>query len=125
MGRPPVTGFMNAASCDGGDGRPPIHKTAAAGAGIRDVPPLPASRFSPPPPGNVGGAGRGKRSAPPHRPPSPPLPPQASPAGRPDPAPPQRGRGEVAAGGVRGFPPRTPPAPRLPGVFMNEKAVCK
>lgn len=63
MERPPVTGFMNAASCDGGGGRPPIHKTVAAGAGIRDVVcPPPAPLPDPPRPG---AAQRGRAPLPP------------------------------------------------------------
>lgn len=53
-----MTGFMNVASCDGGGGRPPIHKTAAAGAGIRDVVCPPRLRSPTPPAPGLRGGGR-------------------------------------------------------------------
>lgn len=107
-----MTGFMNAASCDDGGGRPPIHKTAAAGAGIRDVVCPPPQLRVPTPPG-PGLRGGGAHRSPP---PSPPLPPPTAPAGRPEPL----GRGgerqrRGAAPPLRGAPGlRTPAGPRRP-----------
>lgn len=116
-----MPGFMNAASCDGGGGRPPIHKTAAAGAGIRDVvvscpSPTPLRSASPFHPPSLRAAGRGKGSAPPRRPPlsrrrlAPPGAPQP-PTPTPRPRLPQRG-GAERGGGYEGCPGMPPAAPR-------------